>query len=255
MALQLYYIKIGSTIQTKCKTLSKVLNMSFKEPCQAHLDLYYALFKEGFTDDQIFERMNKKYLTTKEDFEEWAPFFFNYTKRSIRNDAGKGIVAIELTPALEEKFLEYLRYGLPLDKAAKALNIPLATVTEYWFTFENFKARVDHAIEMANLEVVKALHKRACGFRVHTKTVTTVTGNKKQDDDHADPNAVMQTETIREEIILPSVEAAKFWLINKSPEKWSANGDNKSEGNKGKILEAIDEMTTLTDKDREELAL
>lgn len=217
-------------------------------PCQEHLDHYYELFKQGYTDEEIFKSFKEKYGMSKSLFKKWYYIFFHYTKNAVKVEAQDGIVPIPLTAALEDKFVDLVSQGVPWDKVARLMNIPLATITEFWFQYPLFKARVDYAVEMANIEVIKALHKRATGYSTILKTKTTSRTQKENGE-----ILTNITETEREEQVVPSVEAEKFWLINRMPEKWSTDGSSQKEGNKGKILEALEKMSELTAEDKKEL--
>jgi hypothetical protein len=222
-------------------------------PYQEQIVFYYELFKQGLSEQGIKEKFLEKFPNVSDNkYASLMPLFFNFTRLSLReSQAQNGVVKIPLTQALEKNFIYLVRNGLPFDKAAKLLNIPLVTVTEFWFReYPLFKMKVDYAIELTNAEIVQALHKRAKGFSkiLRSKSVTTGRGTGGMGEE-----VVNTTTTEREEYIAPDVAAAKFWLVNKSPEDWRPDGKGTKEGNRGKILETIDEMTEMTEDDKEDL--
>jgi hypothetical protein len=224
---------------------------------------YYQLWKEGLLDSEIFEQLG----LSKNKYKELQPYFFNYVREKMKLENIKGVFKLKKTAKLEEKFLNLIQSGLPYDKAAKIMNIPLATLMNEWFMDPYFKAQVDYAVEITNSKVIAALYKRAvgetriCRSRTTSRTRPKVkkAGDSENFEDYTplddDGMLTMVTDTEREEYLPPSVEAQKFWLVNQDPERWSLTGDIKKVGNKGKILEAIDHMTEYSDEDKEELGI
>jgi hypothetical protein len=211
------------------------------------LQLYYENWKRGKTDSAILVSINEELQLdgsppiSRADYRKTTPFFFNYTRQRVYQETLAGTFVLEKTEEIEDKFVEYVTAGVPYDKAARLMNIPMNTLMDIWFKDPIFKARVDYAVEFANTAVTMALFKRATGYKVLLRSHTK--------GKNAEGNGVLETETVREEHIMPSVEAAKFWLVNKSGGKWSLNGESSKIGNKAKILEAIEDMTELTDTD------
>jgi hypothetical protein len=214
------------------------------------LDEYYTLWKRGLRSSEIQTRLDMTdYL-----FQKYQPYFFNHIRNEMKAEAREGEFSIELTEELANEFLDYIRAGIPYDKVAKAMNIPLPTVMNVWFKDDVFKAEVDYALEMANVKVIKALHKRACGYTFTAKSKTTTSTKNKRNKETGDLEDIEVTSvTEREEHVLPEVNAIKFWLINRSNEQWALDGSTSKSNNKGAILSAIDDMTELNDEDKAEL--
>jgi hypothetical protein len=233
------------------------MNYSEKRPHPVILEAYYEAWKTGLNSKEIYKTLFNEFKIPELIYHKAAPHFFQYCREQMKIEGIKGEFMIEKTEALEEEFLDYVRHGVPYDKAAKIMNIPMPTLLDVWFQDPVFKAEVDYALEKSNVAVVKALHKRAVGYdktlTTYTKTITS--GGKSKGLDNANGGGEMEvnSETTRTEHIQPNVEAAKFWLVNKSHEQWSPDGGLNKEGNKGKILESIDEMTKLTPEDEEAL--
>jgi hypothetical protein len=158
---------------------------------------------------------------------------------------------LNLTEVLRETFLDLIRNGIPVDKAARSMNVPLITVLEIWFQDPIFKAEVDFAVEMANVEITKALYKKAKGYRSYKKSTTkTKTTGRISENGSILPDSETISTTESEEDVSGNVEAQKFWLINKSPESWNLDGSAMKSNNKGAILSAIDKMTEMTEEDK-----
>jgi len=226
-------------------------------PSDRILELYYEGWKMGLKSKDIFLFIVDSEVLSLDRFNKSQPYFFNYVRDRMQKENISGEFMIEKTPELEEQFLDYVRHGVPYDKAAKIMNIPMATLVDIWFQDSNFKIEVDYALEKANVEVVKALHKKAVGYdkTLTTRTKSTTNGATQKGLDNGATGGEITTtsESIREEHIQPSVEAAKFWLINKSHDQWSVDGGINKEGNKGKILDAIDGMCEYNEEDKKEL--
>jgi len=138
------------------------------------------------------------------------------------------------------------------------MNIPLITILQCWMKDPWFKAKVDYVKEVAKAAVIHALHKRATGFKHKLRSVTKTRTKPKQGlEALADDDGLMtiESETIREEYVLPSVEAAKFYLTNVDPDNWVLTGKGASSNEKGEILRTIEELSKLTAADKKELGL
>lgn len=224
------------------------------------LALYFLYWQQGYTDRDIFYSIKEDIPSFSEKrYKEMTPYFFNYVRQQIKIKCDSGDYMIPKTPELEKEFIGLINAGLPYDKAARILNIPLITITDFWFKDPMFKARVNYAVEIANAKVVMALHKRATGWKTTLRTTATTRAKARKGTptELIDNEGMAEYETVteREELILPSVEAAKFWLINQDPDSWSLTGKGTKEGNKSEILDAIKQMTEYNDEDREELGI
>jgi len=216
-------------------------------PDEATLRAYYELWCQGHTVSGIMEQLGIE----EKQYKSWEPYFFWACRKGNMQKISAGATPIQLTQGLRENFLDLIRSGIPVDKAARAMNVPLTTVLEIWFHDPIFKTEVDFAVEMANVEITQALFKKAKGFTSHRKSTTkTKTTGRVSDTGTPLPDYESTSTTESEEEISGNVEAQKFWLINKSPEGWNLDGSALKSNNKGAILSAIDKMTEMTEEDQ-----
>ena len=135
------------------------------------------------------------------------------------------------------------------------MDIPLITVTDFWFKDLHFKAKVDQAVKLINANVKRAIYRRATGYEYDggyttessgTRTVTEGKGEDKVEREVPFHNIT----TIRKiNVVEPDVNAAKFWLFNRCPDDFSIDGQRTNINNKGKILQWIeDQAAGLDDK-------
>lgn len=221
-----------------------------REPDKQILHEYYLLWKQGYSDSEIRDILNLSLTIHKEN----QPHYFNYCHIKMKEELAAGTFSMVLSENREEEFLDHVRAGMAYDKAARMMNIPIPTLLEVWFKDENFKAKVDFAREMATSKVVKALYKRALGYTARTKCVTTTVTKGRVDKEGAVlSDMTVESTTEREEHIAGAIDAQKFWLINTASEHWSVDGGTMKANNKGQILQAIEDMTTMTPEDVAEL--
>lgn len=221
-----------------------------RDPAKELLHEYYLLWKQGYSDSDIRDILGVSANVHKEN----QPHYFNYCKIKMKEELAAGTFSIVLSESREEEFLDYVRAGVPYDKAARMMNIPIPTLLEVWFKDEDFKAKVDFALEQATTKVVKALYKRAIGYTARTKCVTTTVTKGRVDKEGAMlADLTVESTTEREEHMPGAIDAQKFWLINKSSESWSMDGGTMKANNKGQILQALEDMTTMTPEDIAEL--
>jgi len=163
---------------------------------------------------------------------------------------------VKLTPTRAEEFLLHIGVGLSYPDAALIMDVPLITVTDYWFKDLHFKAKVDRAVTLMNANVVRAIYKRATGYQYDgghrtesngTRTVTEGAGKDKTEKEIPFHNV---TEISKINVVEPDVNAAKFWAVNRMPDQFSVDGQRTNINNKGKILQWIEEQTEgLDDKE------
>jgi hypothetical protein len=166
--------------------------------------------------------------------------------------AGLGANLVPLTEAREREFISYVVAGLSYAEASAVMNVPLVTVTESWFQDELFKARVDHAVKMSNAEVVLALHRRATGY-TYDASHETETSSEGTDREGRPTSNLSKTRVRKSVHVVASVEAARTWLYNHDPEHWQPHGLPTGGSKKGLILEALEQLTTLTPEEEAEL--
>lgn len=219
------------------------------------LEVYYTMWLDGKDLADIRTAIMTKFKISDTTFDRYTPYFLHYCRDRVKKDCRNPEVKhIQLTQAREKEFIEYVQAGLSYDKAAKIMGIPLATVLDEWFSNEIFKTLVEVATEKANAEVVKALHRRAIGFKDRLSTVTEQKAIKVDEETGEETETVVnRTESFRTVQVLPSVEAIKMWLYNRDPENWAPNGENVDKGAKSQILEAIEQLAEMDDEERKEL--
>jgi hypothetical protein len=93
---------------------------------------------------------------------------------------------------------------------------------------------------MAVINVENALYKRAIGFE-HDSESETICENEVLDKEGNPVNTKSTTKNKSRKIVYPDVNAAKYYLWNRNPDRWSREGDsgNATRNEKGKILEFI----------------
>ena len=224
----------------------KDISPPHKLPDEYLLRAYYELWSTGHTVSGIIEQLG----IDEAQYKKWEPYFFWACRNENRHRVVEGITPLQLTEGLRSNFLDFIRTGIPVDKAARAMNVPLTTVLEVWFQDPVFKAEVDFAVDMANVEITQSLFKRAKGFKAYRKSTTKTTAKGRVSETGTPlPDYESTATTESEEDIAGNVEAQKFWLINKSPEGWNLDGSAMKSNNKGAILSAIDKMTEMTEED------
>ncbi len=188
------------------------------------LEQYYQLWKSGALESDIVSDLGLSAVAFKRN----QPLFFNYVRDRMRQELNDNTFVLEKTPEREEEFLSLVRAGLDWPRACRILNIPMNTLVDFWFNDDSFKAKVDYCVEMATAKVIAGLYRRASG---ETRKLRSVTEG---------PQGRMVTE--REEYVSPSVDAAKFILINRDPEKWTLEGNPTPDRDRALILSALDKI-------------
>ena len=212
---------------------------------ELELQMYYELWLKGKTHDEI-----KAIIPITESlFNRLEPMFLSYCQKQAAFDTREALANAEsadiakLTPDRRKKFLEYVSLGLSYGKAAQMLNVPLATVTEFWFK-QDILLRVEakSAAEMLDAQITMSLAKRALGYNVPVETVVKV-------ESELPGGETSQTTTTSKSTrhIPGDTGAQKFWLINRSSDKFSIDGEVNKTSNKGAILEAINSMVSEED--------
>jgi DNA-binding CsgD family transcriptional regulator len=211
------------------------------------LESYYKLWLSGKTPSQI-----KKLLKlTDRNYKSLLPDFLSFCRHKIQfepRDAlavkNKSLVKIELTKEREIQFLQYVASGLSYDDAALLMDVPLATVFNFWFLESPaFKLRCEKVTKFITVQATMALYKRVVGYDVPYEKTSKSSGINK-DGEPFDSETVTTGATH----IAPDVNAAKFWLFNRDPANWTIDGMRTGKGQKGKILEFIEAQgETLTE--------
>lgn len=210
------------------------------------LERYVEAVKRGDSDDKIMKDLGYN----EKQYARMAPYFLAYFRDYVRQTwyrEGMKESVYPLTWDIEDKFIELARSGLPTDKIARILNVPLPIVMDVWFKDEVFKARVDLAVETANHEVITALYRRAIGFEhdsvTESETETSQSGTSKEGVE-VNYSTTSRTTNKSRKIVYPSVPAIELWLKNRAG--WVTGNSDIQQGNnnKGRILEWLDEISS-----------
>ena len=210
---------------------------------------YYSLWKEGKTLAEIKEGLG----IGEPAFKKLQPDFLVYCRHRVKHDtieklrAGLVPDSVPLTSENRAKFLKYAEVGMALDKISNMIDVPLITIMDYWFVIDpDLQSHYQNSAAKADAEVEMALKKKALGHGSKTVTVTTteeydpIKGKKM--------TSVVTSETERP--MAGDIQAQKFWLINRVADRFSLDGEGNRNTNKGKILEAIEEIVAANeDKD------
>jgi len=194
-------------------------------PSDPRFEQYYQLWKSGVTESEILSELD----ISRVQFRKSQALFFNYVRDRMRQELCDNTFVLEKTPEREEEFLSLVSAGLDWPRACRILNIPLNTLVDFWFKDDSFKARVDYCVEMATAKVIAGLYRRASGEVRKLRSVSEGSQGR------------MVTE--REEYVSPSVDAAKFILINREPEKWTLEGNPTPDRDRALILSALDKIS------------
>lgn len=225
------------------------------------LQRYYDLWLIGATSSII----RKKLKLSIAKFKEYAPDFLVYCRHQIKHDIrirltqGGEPDLVKLTQTRAEEFLFHIGTGLSYPEAALVMDIPLITVTDFWFKDVMFKAKVDQAVKIINANVVRAIYRRATGYEYDGGHTTETHGSRVVSEGKGDDKVERETPfhnitTVRKiNVIEPDVNAAKFWAFNRMPDQFSIDGQRTNINNKGKILQWIEDQTQdLGDTDMED---
>lgn len=208
-----------------------------KVPTKELLSKYYAEWLMGKDDVQIAESLGVDVA----DIQRYASSFMNYCRYAVQFESKEILLKynhaleIPLTPERRKKFIDLVKHGVSIAKASRILNVPVITIYDYWYVIDPMlRVEIETAVDELDAKVIKSLAKRAVGYKVKNKTTTTTSGTSER-------GPISMTVVSEVERDVPAdVNAAKFWLINRSPDKFTLDGNaNKSE-NKGRILEYID---------------
>ena len=147
--------------------------------------------------------------------------------------------ARKLTPELRKRILLLIEHDQTVEEAAEICRISKASIYNWQNSVIGFRMEMKYARSIANMHVKKALKQRAVGMHVVDTVVTRVY------DRHG--NIVSRINKVRNRELPGDVTAQQFYLINR--EGWKRDSDFTGKDNKGEILEAIDNMTKLTEED------
>jgi len=180
-----------------------------QKPPKYQLEQYYNFWIRGLETTDIAQEMN----VSPEYIKQHEAVFFEFCRQTARIElqeslaGNKEVVKIELSPKRKKILIDLYSSGFPLNRIADYLNVPTITITEFWFKDDpTLKIQCEAAATKSDHDVLKALKKRAIGFRFKSKSVTTT---------KIKSTIVSTVETERIQVITPSVNAQILWLINR----------------------------------------
>jgi len=212
-----------------------------KSPSLKDLDLYCELLLQGKDDDEICEAL----FYTLPKYKKLQPFFLihfrEYAKKKYLEGTDEIRTSFIPAESLKEKYIDHLRSGTSMAKASQMIGVPIPIILDVWYKDDDFKTLATYAVEIAAMEVEQALYKRAMGFE-HDSGSETICESEVLDKEGNPVNTKSTTRTKCRKIVYPDVNAAKYYLWNRNPDRWSRDGDsgNATRNDKGKILEFIE---------------
>jgi len=215
-----------------------MVHATVKKPPEALLASYYELWAKGLNDEQLAELLcsqfpdvvnprgasgKRRTAVQLQYISKHLPTIHTYCRNQLREKTASSLrdlgtaVAIPLTDERREQLLDFTAHGASLAKAANLLHVPLITITEVWLkNDEDLKLELECVRDRHDLQVVRALEKRALGYELDFKETRTVEGVS------AKGESIDTTTVVAHVNHVPgSVEAQKLWLINRAG--WSLN--------------------------------
>ena len=245
---------------------------SFEPPEDYLIDAYVSAYNSGYTEDQIKCIIQTEYTGKKDSmitdgqYMRWLPHFYMAVRKLNQERFKNGGLLKYKTQGLEERMLLAVSCGASKEDAAKMLGVPPGVLIKWMDEDEEFKSNLEHATGIANSMVQQALFKRAVGYTRYSRSITKTEhefiqkrGVKVTEDggveEQGDTPIIDKTrvETSKEEAVPPSVDAIKFWLINRNSANFNLTGNITDVSQKSKILEAIHKMSEMTEADYVEL--
>lgn len=117
----------------------------------------------------------------------------------------------------------YAREGMIDTEIAQMLGVSFQTFYEYQNLYPEFREAVLRGKQPVNMQVEKALLKRALGFEVEEKHTTIRIGEKGERD-------IREVKTVKKHFP-PETNAAFKWLVNRDPERWRDKHELNHSGN------------------------
>lgn len=133
---------------------------------------------------------------------------------------------------LVETLCKHLKQGSSIKFSCIAVGIAKSTFYEWKESKSDFSDSVARAMAIPDRKVENALYKTARGFR-YTETEYKAIPNK----DHTKVELIPAKKTRK--LVLPSVVAQKFILINRNPEEWNDKQETELSGEIKVKLERI----------------
>jgi hypothetical protein len=224
------------------KTTTDPNNDEILVPVKEALDVYYRKWLEGVTQDDMIIAL-RKFRVKASDLEKYSSCFMNYCRYKVQFESNETLakynhaLQIPLTAERRGAFVQMAQAGLSIAKISKVMAIPVMTIYDYWFVIDpGLRMEIETAADILDAKITMSLSKRAVGYKVKNKSVTTTKGTGA---DGRDVDLVVESVTERD--VPADINAIKLWLINRTPERFSLDGSVNRSDNRGKIMEYIED--------------
>lgn len=121
----------------------------------------------------------------------------------------------------KNKIKQHLQNGVTEEATAKSIGLSYSAWRKYKREYQEFADLIEEAKAIGEEPLVSALYRTATGGAEKITTITDADGN----------------ETVKKEVLPPNVDALKFILTNRDPERWKMRQDTKTEVTVTKKLE------------------
>jgi len=172
-----------------------------------------------------------------------------HTKRKVIMADSKS-KAVKYDPSFVGEAKKFFMCGFSQADAAVFFGVTKQTIAQWIKKYPDFAMAYRRSALIADTAVSTRLHKRAVGYEVTEKHISTemVEGRKQ-----------IKTKTITKEIA-PDVAAARYWLNNRQPKKWAEKTKHVTDDGSGNdapmntvapadLIEAV--RTVMSDSDNE----
>lgn len=208
------------------------------------LDEYYLSWTYGADESEL----QRKTLMGDVAYHRKYPYFVAYCRERADAEALSALESgnlpnvIRRTPYLEEALLAEVSSGMNLQQACSNISVPYLTVAHCWMNDPIFAGLIRDAVASTTAKTVKALYHKAWGVSRKRKSVTTMTD--------AVGNVLNRSETVTDEHIPSDINAIKFVLTNRDPERWTEDKSSNPSKDKGLILNFINSQTQALSSDQ-----
>lgn len=209
---------------------------SFRDKMRA-----WELYTKGCTDQEISRDLGISYNQFKKFVLEFKRFFEQMKRRRPQDlpRAPRRDSPTEGNPLLTAQAIRlYALAGFNKQKIADLIGVSHQAIANYFTRHPELEKIFLSFGELADAKVIYSLLQRAQGMRIKKTKFATFEG------------AITDSRDYFEELP-PSVEAAMHWLVNRK--RWKKSDAAVLTSNKGEILEALENMTQLTDEEMDRL--
>jgi hypothetical protein len=179
-----------------------------RRPSDKFLKVYYEQWRRGLTTARLATALSVKpsYLKTH------VAHLHEYCRKRLAKETREGLTTgdearqLPLTDDWRRQLVDGLENGLTLEETAGVLGVPLPTITQLWFRKDpDLKAECDYARQRADVEVMKAVRERACGYTMEHVEETEIVGEEGT-----------TTRTLRtRKHVAAHPSSQKLWLVNR----------------------------------------